>query len=168
MNKEWYVVHTHRLAEDKARDNLERQGFEVYLPVVREIRKRAHEFRDTVAPLFPSYLFTRFCIENTPWKCVDSTYGVRKLVRFGAIPLKIPRSVVEEIMAREDDSGLVQLVNGKEITKGQPIKIVGSKLCDLEGVFERPSGEERAIVLLSMLNRTISVNVPSNILATAV
>src|SRR3546814_2118173 len=52
----WYVAQTQAQGEERARLNLERQGFRTYLPRYRRERRHARR-RDVVkAPLFPGYI----------------------------------------------------------------------------------------------------------------
>ena len=63
----WYVVHTQANGEERARANLERQGFEVYLPRYLKHRRHARRTGPVRRPLFPCYLFVRFDRARTPW-----------------------------------------------------------------------------------------------------
>ena len=84
--KRWYVAHTKPGAERLAEGNLERQGFHAYLPRAR-LRKRGARGASTVTvPLFPRYIFIQLDLENAPWRAVNSTYGISKLVSFGERP----------------------------------------------------------------------------------
>jgi len=51
----WYLIHTKPCGEALAQENLERQGFETYLPRMAFTTRR--QGRRSVAPLFPRYLF---------------------------------------------------------------------------------------------------------------
>ena len=53
----WLVVRTKVRQEQVARENLERQGFDLYLPTIRAARRRAGRWCAVVEPLFPGYLF---------------------------------------------------------------------------------------------------------------
>ena len=57
--RRWYVVHTQPQGESRAKANLERQGYEVYLPRCRKWRRHARRAEIVAAPLFPRYLFVR-------------------------------------------------------------------------------------------------------------
>ena len=55
----WYAVYTKSRQERIAQENLERQSFETYLPLMVLSRKRRGEWVETVEPIFSRYLFIR-------------------------------------------------------------------------------------------------------------
>src|SRR3546814_6737532 len=76
----WYVAQTQAQGEERARLNLERQGFRTYLPRYRRERRHARR-RDVVkAPLFPGYIFIELDLEQSPWRSINGTFGVTRLV----------------------------------------------------------------------------------------
>ena len=76
----WYVVHTQPRGESLAITNLINQGLETYLPLHLRRRRHARRTEWVPAPLFPSYLFVQFDVEQTRWRAIHSTFGVRYLV----------------------------------------------------------------------------------------
>ena len=88
--KQWYVIQTHAMAEEKAAFNLKRQGYGAYLP--RYLKKRSHARRvDWVArPLFPCYLFVEMDVEMTQWQAIRSTIGVSHFICLGDLPAPVP------------------------------------------------------------------------------
>jgi transcriptional antiterminator RfaH len=66
----------HRIAER----NLERQGFQSFLPMQEETRRVRGKFTALMRPLFPGYLFVAFDKARGGWQAVNSTYGITRLV----------------------------------------------------------------------------------------
>lgn len=155
----WYAVHTHQRAEERALVHLKHQGFTGYLP--RYLAQRSHaRRRDWVRrPLFPGYLFLSLDLQRDRWRSVDSTVGVRGLVSAGDGPLAVPVGVVEEIRAREDQTGMVVLGADHTFHRDQPVRIVDGPFAEMEGLFQRYSGEERVLILLDLLSRPVKVEV---------
>jgi len=60
----WYVAQTQPQAEFRAVANLERQGFETYLPRYLKRRRHARRIETIKAPLFPRYVFVRVDIAS--------------------------------------------------------------------------------------------------------
>jgi transcriptional antiterminator RfaH len=82
-------------------------------------------------------------------------------VRFGDEAAIVPDSVVESLMGRADpESGLHRLADDRP-RRGTPVSVVDGPLAGLEGIFERDTGEERAVILLSLLGRSTPVCVDS-------
>ncbi|NIN33844.1 MAG: transcription/translation regulatory transformer protein RfaH, partial [Gammaproteobacteria bacterium] len=55
--KSWYLIHTKPRQEKLAEENLERQGYEIYLPMAEIRRKRRGRSVRVIDPMFPRYLF---------------------------------------------------------------------------------------------------------------
>jgi transcriptional antiterminator RfaH len=53
----WVAVNTHPHRERFALDNLRRQDFGAYCPMIRKRIRHARRTQDVLRPLFPSYLF---------------------------------------------------------------------------------------------------------------
>jgi len=158
--KTWYAVHTHVRAEEKAAFNLRRQGFEVFSPQYRRRRSHARRIEHVPAPLFPRYLFVTFDAETTPWRAIQSTFGVCYLVCNGDSPAPIPAGVVEDIMGRQDEGGYVAMYNVDTFKKGQSVQVINGALCDQVGLFECATDDERVVILLEMLGRRVKVRLP--------
>ena len=105
--KKWYLVYAKPRQERVARTNLERQGYETYLPLSRETKRRRGRATEVVAPLFPRYLFIHLDSQTDDWGPIRSTLGVVSLVRFAYQPAQVPDDLVATLRAREDSEGLV-------------------------------------------------------------
>lgn len=157
--KRWYVVHTHARAEAMAREHLERQGFETYLPRYLRRRRHARRVEEIPAPLFPRYMFVAFDPGSVAWRPILSTIGVSDLLSEGETPLPVPDGVVEEISAREDGSGLVSLAREAPYQPGDMVRVTGGPMSGLVGLFDGLSDRERIWVLLDLLGRQLRVKV---------
>jgi transcriptional antiterminator RfaH len=167
----WYLVHTKPAGESLARENLERQGYDVYLPRIVESVRRGERRIDRVVPLFPRYLFLRLQEGQQSLAPVVSTIGVATIVRFGSQYTIVPDRVVCELQARADpESGLHRLNNESRLKPGAAVRIRRGPFEGLEGVFERAAGAQRAVVLLNLLGHAsqVCVSLESILLSRAV
>ena len=156
----WYLIHTKPSSEAVAQANLQRQGYEVYLPRVAQPARRRGQWCERVGPLFPRYLFLRLLEGRQALGPVRSSVGVADIVRFGSRFGVVPDSVIRELQARTDPvSGLHRLVKSLRLQHGAPVRITLGPFDGLEGVFEREDGAERAVVLLNFLGRDTAVHV---------
>jgi transcriptional antiterminator RfaH len=158
--KRWYAVHTHPKGESAALVNLERQGFEAYLPLYKKRRSHARKVDFVSTPLFPRYLFVAMDVEQARWRSIRSTMGVVHLVCHGDHPVAIPEGVVESIQARQGEDGMVALDLPPPFKTGERIRVAQGALRDVEGIFECLSDDQRVIVLLDLLGRKVRVRVP--------
>jgi len=156
----WCAVQTHVRSEDKATFHLQRQGFKVFLPKHMKRRKHARRIDWVATPLFPRYLFVAIDPESTQWSSIRSTVGVGDLVRFGTRPAIVPTDIITEIMARQDDNGLVKAHGNCTFQAGDRVKIIDGPLNELEGLFHCVTDEERIIVLLNLMGREVKACVP--------
>src|SRR5437660_12488192 len=81
--RHWVVINTHPHREHVALENLHRQDFDAYCPLIRKRRSHARRVETVLRPLFPNYLFVRASTDRKLWRPIDSTYGVRAVVRAG-------------------------------------------------------------------------------------
>lgn len=156
----WYAIHTQPNNENRAEENLRRQGFATYLP--RYLRRRRHGRRtDIVArPLFPRYMFVGLDVERDRWRAVLSTVGVSNLVGSGEKPIPLLDTIIDEIRAREDTQGFVMLSLPPGLKPGSTVRLVDGLFADCQGLLERSADNQRVAVLLSLLGRKVRVSVP--------
>ena len=105
MSKEWYILQFKSNSHHLAAKNLNRQGFETFLPLHDITLQRLSRFIDTTKPLFPGYMFIKFDRAETEWHKINSTYGVSRLITFNSILKSIPTIFVDQLMKRYDSSG---------------------------------------------------------------
>lgn len=159
MNR-WYVAQTHRRDEEKAAWHLRRQEFSVYLPRYLTRRRHARRADWVKAPLFPRYLFIEMDSEHTQWRCINSTFGVSRLVCNGDRPAPVPDGIVEDIVARSDNRGLVRLDRMRPFRQGEKVQIKFGPLTERVGLFECLTDEDRVVLLLDMLGRQVRIKLP--------
>lgn len=166
MNR-WYIVHTQPNGEERARSNLERQGFEVYLPKYLKHRRHARRVEHVRRPLFPRYLFVRFDPERAQWRSINGTFGVAYLVSHGNEPTSVPDNIVDAIQTRHNNDDLVVLHSPASFEFGQELEIVEGPFAWHTGLFQRLSDNERVVLLLDLLGRPVSVTVSPEAVAAA-
>ena len=84
-------------------ENLERQGYQCYLPTLptEKISRGVLTFADEA--LFPRYLFIRLGndLSAKGWGPIRYTTGVSRLVSFGAEPARIDDGLMTQLQASE-------------------------------------------------------------------
>ncbi|MGE0734882.1 MAG: transcription termination/antitermination protein NusG [Alphaproteobacteria bacterium] len=160
----WYVAQTHTRAERNAVEHLRRQGFRTYLPEYLKRRSHARRIDNVKMPLFPGYLFVAMDIATTRWRSVRSTIGVKALICDGDRPVPVPEGVVEDLRAREDETGLVRMAWRPAFTRGEAIEVTSGPLRDQIGVFDCAGDDERVYILLTLLGRQMRIPMPGHLL----
>jgi transcriptional antiterminator RfaH len=155
----WFVVHTKPRQEAVAQAQLERQGYPVYFPRLCLPRLRRSRWSDVIEPLFPRYLFVGLEVGEQPLAPVRSTRGVSSVLRFGDRYAEVPKSLIEALRNRADESGLHVLADSG-FRKGDRVNIIAGPFEGFEAVFESETGADRVRVLLEVLGAAASVTLP--------
>ncbi|MBL6933358.1 MAG: transcriptional activator RfaH [Rhodospirillales bacterium] len=157
--KQWFVVQTHARGESLARENLLRQGYEVYLPLYLKRHRHARRTDWIKGPLFPRYLFVLLDPETTPWRAINSTIGAQYIVCFDGRPAPMPEGIIEEIIAREDDKGMVYTGSKVTFNRGEAVRVMSGAMACQTGLFDCAVDDERVFILLNLLGRQVRVKV---------
>lgn len=154
----WYLIYTKPRQEKCALENLERQGYRCYLPLLPKetIRRGALALSDE--PLFPRYLFINLAQDfmAKSWSPIRSTKGVSRLVRFGAEPAKVDDALVDLLRANEA-SLLEEPV--RLFTPGERVRFTEGPFAGIEGVYQMTDGDRRVMVLIELMSKPVPVQV---------
>lgn len=155
--KHWYLIYTKPHKEQVARENLERQGYEIYLPMARIRRRRLGKGANRIEPLFPRYLFIKLDTKTDNWSPIRSTLGVSNLVKFGMYPSSVPHALIELLCDRCDEEGIQDITPG-EFKSGESIRVMEGPMIGLEGVFLAKTSSDRVMVLLDIVGKHTRVS----------
>ena len=151
----WFGVRTRSNYEKITATVLDNKGFEQYLPTYRSRRRWSDRVVETKQALFPGYVFCRFDPKNR--LPILTTPGVVAIVGCGNEPAPISD---EEIAA-------VQMILISELasspcpflSEGQRIRVIRGALTGVEGILMKKKSSWRLVVSVSMLQRSISVEI---------
>lgn len=165
--KHWYLVHTKPRKEKVAEENLQRQNFEVYLPLIQGLRRRRGHWTEVIEPLFPRYLFVhlRFGYDNV--YPIRYTMGVDRLVRFGEEPTVVPDQIVDSLRHSADRNTGLHYPNGPLFKPGDTVVIDEGPMAGLRAIFLAETGQQRVSILLEMLGRENRVTINRDLLRLA-
>ncbi|MBU3713238.1 MAG: transcription/translation regulatory transformer protein RfaH [Limnohabitans sp.] len=150
---QWYVIHTKPRQEQRALENLQRQGFEAWLPMIELEKVRRSRLTRVTEPMFSRYLFIRLDTTQTNWSPIRSTLGVSKLVSFGNVPAAVPDALID--MLRESPP----LTPQRLMNPGDEVQLVDGPLRGLRGIYQQHDGEARAMVLIELLSQPQSIQI---------
>ena len=147
----WWVVHTKPQAEFTAIKNLENQGFSSYCPLFKRESIRGRQLKVITSPLFPRYVFVKAnLVAHKKIHLIRSTIGVSQLLKVGERPTKVPCQIIFELKQIESE----KLNETKSHFKqGDQVKIRDGLYKDIEAIYLMDDGMNRAVVLLSILNK---------------
>jgi transcriptional antiterminator RfaH len=161
----WTVVNTQPHRERFALENLVRQEFDAYCPLVRRRVSHARRVHDVLKPLFPGYLFVHLSTQTQRWRPIMSTSGVRMLVRFGEQPAFIDDGFIQALKSHEIDGAVVR--PAKSYAVGQTVNITSGPFGGLVGTIIDMDDKDRLIVLMNLLNRPVKVQVAASMVMPA-
>jgi transcriptional antiterminator RfaH len=138
-----------------ALENLERQGYPCYLPVLRIEKLRRGALVVLDEPLFSRYLFVQLDTDSSArsWTPIHSTRGVSRLVRFGVEPARVDDALVAYL--RQQQAQEVKRL----FEPGQRVQVIEGAFAGVEGVFQIDDGQARAMVLIELLSRQVRLPV---------
>ncbi len=149
----WHVIYTKVRQEFRDLENLQAQGFEVFLPTCQVQKKERGKIRLATEPLFPRYLFIRLSNITSNFFPIRSTRGVSQLLKFGISrdPVEIPETIIDYLKQRcAKEEPLHELFKPGEI-----IEITQGPFKGFTGFFEKlqtlPDGLLRAMLLVEVL-----------------
>lgn len=153
----WAAVNTQPHRERIALENLARQSFEAYCPMIQRRIRHARRTRDVSRPLFPGYLFVRVDPERQRWRPILSTYGVRRLVSSGGQLGFVEDGFIAGLKAREMDGIIVRPAEPYRL--GQQVRLRGGPLDGLVATIIEMDEKDRLVVLMELLNQSVKVKV---------
>lgn len=158
----WYLIHTKIRQERLALDNLERQGFECFLPVIRAEKLRRGALQVVQEALFPRYLFIRLGtgVESQSWSPIRSTMGVSRLVTFGQTPAKIDDALIDIMRTQSEASDVVL----RHFEPCEQVVVTDGPFVGVEAIYQMADSEGRVMVLLNIMSKAVKMSVaPSSI-----
>ena len=154
----WYIVQFKPNSHKIAVRNLQRQGFETFLPMHEVTRRAVVKFETMIRPLFTGYMFVACDPETAPWGQINSTYGISRMLSFAAEgPKPMPQALITGLRARCDSVGkVVPLENFKA---GQFVELHSGPFANFIATVEQMANDARVWVLLDFMGKETRVQV---------
>lgn len=161
-DQRWFAVRCKPGQECSAQQEFERQGLEAYLPREVKLIRHARKMTKVSRPFFPGYLFLHLAPAECRWTAIRSTRGAVCAVHFGVNYPSMPDAVIAAMKSLEDTSGFICQGEDPEspFESGERVMVRDGQFSGIEGVFVCRDGDERAMVLLEMLQRQVRAKLP--------
>ena len=161
--KSWYLIQAKPKAEQTAKENLERQGYQTYLPLILGRAKKSGKTIKSVQAMFPRYLFIQLSDQTDDWGPIRSTLGVSTLVRFGMSPAKVPEKLIEALKKSENPQGIHEF-SQKPLSPGDKVLIVEGPFEGYEATLFSQKSVDRVIVLLKIAENYVKVKLEKTVI----
>lgn len=148
----WYVLKTRPRQEDRAVTHLQNQAFNVYCPWL--IRKDGSR-----EALFTGYMFIQLDQFAEAFHKVRSTRGVQTIIRYGDYWATADNEFIDQLKFRENGYRNVPL-----FSRDQPVQFNDGPFKGIEAIYLCANGDQRAMVMLTILNRRQTLVVEEHLL----
>lgn len=155
----WYLVQVKPNSLSRALVNLDRQGFGCFVPRERRSVRRSGKFVTAELPVFPGYVFVTLNPDDGSWRAINSTYGVARIVSFGAGPVHLPSGLMLELLARYSPQGEGTSI---DLRVGDEVVIREGPFADFVASVEGVDPEQRVHLLIEFMGRHSRVTVEAD------
>jgi transcription antitermination factor NusG len=151
----WYVTYTSPRHEKHVARQLEERGISSFLPLYKSTRRWKDRKKELELPLFPSYVFAQIQLERR----VDLLRipGVVSLVSFQGRP--VPASLAEIETLQRGMGGSSVLRPHPYLKVGRKVRVQHGPMTGLEGIFVRWKDRVRIVVSITLIQRSVAVEV---------
>jgi transcription antitermination factor NusG len=152
---QWFALYVKSRSERVTEQCLSGKGYEAFSPVYESRRKRSDRMVIINSPLFPGYVFCRF----------DVTKRLPILTTPGVVTIVGPGNIPEPISPAEIQSLRCVVTSGRAVEpwpllrQGQRVRIESGPLSGTEGVLLTVKNQLRLVVTITLLQRSIAVEV---------
>ena len=153
QNLPWFALQVRASHERSVATLLEGKAYEPFLPSYRSTRRWSDRVKHVELPLFPGYLFCRFNpLNRLP---ILITPGLLRIVGIANSPVEIEEKEISAIQTIVQ-SGLPSQP-WPYLHVGDRVQIRSGPLTGLDGTLSSFKGQHRLVVSVSMLQRSVAV-----------
>lgn len=158
MSDCWFALYVRPRFEKYAADQLSEKGYETFLPTYVSKRKWSDRVKAISLPLFPSYIFCRFDIHSR--LPILMTPGVKSVVGVGRLPTPVDEREIAAV--RHVMESKLPAQPWPYLSAGEIVRVETGPLQGIAGIVVRVKGVDRLIVSVSLLMRSVSVEIERN------
>jgi transcription antitermination factor NusG len=153
--EKWFALQVRARWESSTAVLLGGKGYETLLPTYKARKRWNGRLKEMTAPLFPGYIFCRFdALKRLP---VLVTPGVLAVVSSGRVPLPVDEGEISAIQTVVSSGQRAEPWPYLEM--GQRIRIETDALQGLEGILIQFKGNHRIVVSVSLLRRSVALEI---------
>jgi transcription antitermination factor NusG len=155
---QWFALRVRPRAEKVVAEALQGKGFKQFLPLRRQRRQWSDRVTEVDFPLFPGYVFSRFdARDRLP---IVTIPAVMHVVGIGKVPQPVDDAEIEALQALVRSRLEVEPWPFTHV--GQRVRILHGPLAGAEGILEAVKTRNRLIVSVTLLQRSVAVEVPGD------
>jgi transcription antitermination factor NusG len=155
MSFPWFALQVRYHYENVVTAHLAGKGFEWFSPLYKRRRRWSDRFKEMDEPLFPGYVFCRLNpLDRLP---VLTIPGVALIAGMGKTPVPIDETEIAAIQAAVKAGLSNQPWRYMQI--GERVKIEQGPLSGVEGILLGFKGGHRLLLSITLLQRSIAVQI---------
>jgi transcription termination/antitermination protein NusG len=151
----WYAVYTRHQHEKTVARILTLKGFETFLPLYQQLRRRQDRLKLLSLPLFPCYVFIKGGLERR--LDIVTTPGIHAFVLSAGQPAAIPTIDIEAIRRGIESGGHVE--PHPFLKNGEWVRVKSGSLEGIQGILVRSKSLFRVVLSVEMLGKAAAVEV---------
>ncbi len=155
----WYALHVRQRFEKTTAEILRNKGYREFLPLYKARRRWTDRIAEVDLPLFPGYVFCHFDVADRRVPIV-TTPGVIQIVGVGRCPAPVADDEIAAIQ-RIIASGCVA-EPWPFLRSGEHVRIEHGSLAGLTGLFVEAKKRHRLVVSVTLLQRSVAVEIDSS------
>ncbi|HEX6308942.1 MAG TPA: UpxY family transcription antiterminator [Longimicrobiales bacterium] len=161
---QWYACYTRSRHEKQVDRLLRERGFESFLPLMPRVSQWKDRKKVVEWPLFPSYVFGRFRLEDSPR--ILSTPGVATLVKTNGRPAAIAEAELENVrrFVRALAGGEIEVERRPFFAEGQWVEVMEGPLAGVRGVVVEQRSRRRVLIGLQAIGQGLEVDIDTKAL----
>ena len=153
----WFALQVRVRHESEVTVHLQGKGYEWFLPTYKERRRWSDRVKQVDAPLFPGYVFCRFNPnDRLP---ILKTPGVTQIVGYSRVPIPVDEEEIAAIRTLVDSG--VPNFPCPYLEVGSRVRIEAGALRGLEGILTDLKGKRRLVLSITLLQRSVAVEIDS-------
>jgi len=154
----WFALQVRMRHETLVTEHLSGKGYEWFLPLYKSRKHWSDRVKEVKLPLFPGYLFCRFDTQNR--LPILKTPGVTQIVGYNHTPVAVDENEIAAIRALVA-SGVPNFPCAY-VELGSRVKIESGALRGMEGILTELKGKRRLVLSVTLLQRSVAVEIDSD------
>lgn len=152
ISSQWHVLYCKTKDEQRALQNLQAQGYQCYLPLIRFDKRINGKIKTAKSVLFPGYLFVYLDPTQDNFNAVRSTRGVSDFVRFGLNYAYVQDQFISQLKEKDTNHAVVCSTISGIAKVGEAVLINKGPFAGLEAIYSCEDGLERSVLLIKIIN----------------
>ena len=161
----WHLLSIKPNCYEIAEGNLNRQGFNVFIPKHMVTIRKGNRFSDQLQPLFPGYLFAEVSKHSCDVRVLNNTRGVNKVVSLTGNYYPIETALIESLRSHCDQNEIFSFEASFKV--GDQVQIESGPFTSLIAKIVEVQSHSRVELLLEFLGQRVRTEISTSIISHA-